>query len=183
MTEHEHNTDTDMTKLTAKIVSAYVSKNAVPVGELPALVRSTYAALSGLNSLAWRLAAKAQHPSLKYQMPSAAQIRCSVRPDGLVSFIDCKIYKTLKRHLAAHGLHPKSYRERYGLPPNYPMVAHNYAELRSQIAKSIGLGRAGGQVEKLDAAERPRKGRRGVPPIADATPSRWAAAQLAVQGL
>jgi len=55
MTEHEHNTDTDMTKLTAKIVSAYVSKNAVPVGELPALIRSTYAALSVLNALAWSL--------------------------------------------------------------------------------------------------------------------------------
>ncbi|SFU97489.1 ROS/MUCR transcriptional regulator protein [Methylobacterium sp. UNCCL125] len=67
-----------------------------------------------------------------------------MRPDGLVSFVDGKTYKTLKRHLTAHGLHPQSYRERYGLPADYPMVAHNYAEQRSQIAKTIGLGRAGG---------------------------------------
>lgn len=128
-------------ELAARIVSAYLSKNAVPVGDLPPLIRSTYASLSGLDALAWRPAAHSRYPGATSEKPGAARIRRSVRPDGLVSFVDGKTYKTLKRHLTAHGLHPQSYRERYGLPADYPMVAHNYAEQRSQIAKSIGLGR------------------------------------------
>nr|WP_306426580.1 MucR family transcriptional regulator [Methylobacterium soli] len=74
---------------------------------------------------------------------STAEIRRSVTPEALISFIDGR-YKTLKRHLAVHGLSPFSYRERYGLPADYPMVAPAYGEARSQIAKSIGLGRPSG---------------------------------------
>ncbi|MCJ2101238.1 MucR family transcriptional regulator, partial [Methylobacterium sp. E-046] len=77
----------------------------------------------------------------------------SVRPDGIVSFIDGKTYKTLKRHLTSHGLDPKSYRDRYGLPSDYPMVAPSYAEQRSALAKAIGLGQPGAM------AERERKGK------------------------
>ena len=71
---------------------------------------------------------------------SSAEIRKSIKPDGLVSFVDGKSYKTLKRHLTSHGLDPKSYRDRYGLPADYPMVAGEYAERRSALAKAIGLG-------------------------------------------
>ena len=74
------------------------------------------------------------------EMPSAAQIRKSINPDGIVSFIDGKTYKTLKRHLTSRGLDPKSYRARYGLPADYPMVAPSYAAQRSALAKTIGLG-------------------------------------------
>ena len=82
------------------------------------------------------------------EKPSPAQIRKSVRPDGIVSFIDGKTYKTLKRHLTSHGLDPRSYRERYGLPADYPMVAPSYAEKRSQLAKQIGLGVPGGRTNQ-----------------------------------
>jgi predicted transcriptional regulator len=84
--------------------------------------------------------------------PSGAQIRKSIRDDGIVSFIDGKTYKTLKRHLTKHGLDPQSYRERYGLPANYAMVAPSYAAQRSALAKAIGLGQQG------TMAERGRKG-------------------------
>ncbi|SFT28250.1 ROS/MUCR transcriptional regulator protein [Methylobacterium sp. yr668] len=74
------------------------------------------------------------------EKPTPAQIRKSVRHDGIVSFIDGKAYKTLKRHLTSHGLDPKSYRERFGLPADYPMTAPSYAAQRSALAKAIGLG-------------------------------------------
>ncbi len=80
--------------------------------------------------------------------PSTAQIRKSIRPDGLVSFIDGKTYKTLKRHLTSHGLDPRAYRDRYGLPGDYPMVAPAYAEQRSALAKAIGLGQPGAMAER-----------------------------------
>ena len=82
-------------------------------------------------------------PGSPVEQPSSAEIRKSVRPDGIVSFIDGKTYKTLKRHLTSRGFDPKTYRDRYGLPLDYPMVASRYAEQRSALAKAIGLGRVG----------------------------------------
>ncbi|GJD70059.1 MucR family transcriptional regulator [Methylobacterium gnaphalii] len=75
--------------------------------------------------------------------PSSAQVCKSITPDAIISFIDGKAYKTMKRHLGTHGLDPHSYRQCYGLPSDYPMVAPNYAAQRSALAKSIGLGRPG----------------------------------------
>ncbi len=72
--------------------------------------------------------------------PTAAQIESSIQQDGLISFIDGRSYKTLKRHLTAHGLTPERYRAKYGLPADYPMVAPGYAAKRSEIAKAIQLG-------------------------------------------
>ena len=72
--------------------------------------------------------------------PTAAQIEASIQHDGLISFIDGRSYKTLKRHLTAHGLTPERYRAKYGLPADYPMVAPGYAAKRSEIAKAIQLG-------------------------------------------
>ena len=79
--------------------------------------------------------------------PTPVQIRKSVGSDGIMSFIDGKTYKTLKRHLTSRGLDPKSYRDRYGLPSDYPMVAPSYAEQRSALAKAIGLGKPGAMAE------------------------------------
>lgn len=122
-------------ELASDLVSAYVSNNPVPMSELPHLISHVHAALSkimgGAEVDAWVEAEEKATPS---------QIRNSVMPDALISFIDGKPYKTLKRHLAAHGLDPRSYRQRYGLPTDYPMVASGYAEQRSQIARAIGLG-------------------------------------------
>ena len=98
--------------------------------------------------------AVAREPVTGVEKPSAAQIRKSLLHDGIVSFVDGKTYKTLKRHLTSHGLDSQSYRERYGLPADYPMVAPSYAEQRSALAKAIGLGQPGAM------AKRERKSRK-----------------------
>ena len=135
----------DLTELAGDIVAAYVSNNSVPIAELPKLIQSVHNAVRGLTSGS-AVGAVASDPGA--EKPSAAQIRKSVRPDGIVSFIDGKAYKTLKRHLTANGLDPHSYRDRYGLPADYPMVAQSYAEKRSALAKAIGLGQPGAMAER-----------------------------------
>lgn len=142
MTEETVGRISDLTGLTAEIVAAYVSNNPVPVVELPNLIQSVHNAVSGLTSGGTHESAPS---SVGAERPTQAQIRKSVRNDGIVSFIDGKSYKTLKRHLTGHGLDPRSYRERYGLPVDYPMVAPSYAEQRSALAKAIGLGVPGGR--------------------------------------
>ncbi|GJD33854.1 MucR family transcriptional regulator [Methylobacterium aerolatum] len=122
------------------VIAAYVAHNPIPAAELPGLIASVHATLRRLSdSGVAEPAAKAK----VIQRPSSAEIRKSIGRDGLVSFIDGKVYKTLKRHLTSHGLDPIAYRERYGLPEDYPMVAPSYAERRSALAKEIGLGRPG----------------------------------------
>jgi predicted transcriptional regulator len=130
--------------LASGIAAAYVSNNAVPTAELPKLIASIHTALTDLGNGA----SAAQQPADVVETPNAGEIRKSVRPDAIVSFIDGRSYKTLKRHLSAHGLDPRSYRERYGLPADYPMVAPNYAATRSALAKAIGLGRPGAMAER-----------------------------------
>jgi predicted transcriptional regulator len=132
----------NFTGLTADIVSAFFSNNPVPLGELPVLITRVHRAVSGLITAGGSDAAA---PNAEAEKPSTARIRRSVRDDGIVSFIDGKTYKTLKRRLTSHRLDPRSYRERYDLPSDYPMVAPSYAEQRLQLAKAIGLGRPGGE--------------------------------------
>jgi predicted transcriptional regulator len=144
------------TELAAGIVAAYVSNNPVPAAELPALITRVHGAIAGLVSGTLTADAGAAVQA-DVEKPSAAQIRTSVRPDGIVSFIDGKTYKTLKRHLTSHGLDPRSYRDRYGLPADYPMVAPSYAEQRSALAKAIGLGQPGAMAERQRADGRARK--------------------------
>lgn len=122
------------------VVSAYVAHNPLPAAELPALIASVHATLQKLSGAG---AAEPADKAASVHRPSAAEIRRSIGRDGLTSFIDGKVYKTLKRHLTSHGLDPVAYRERYGLPEDYPMVAPSYAERRSALAKEIGLGRPG----------------------------------------
>jgi predicted transcriptional regulator len=150
----------DITELAGGIVAAYVSNNPVPLAELPNLIRSVHGAIAGLvtGTLSAESGPAAQS---EVEKPSAAQIRKSVRDDGIVSFIDGKPYKTLKRHLSSHGLDPRSYRDRYDLPSDYPMVAPSYAAQRSALAKAIGLGRPGAMAAQAEeAVQSERKGRR-----------------------
>ena len=152
MNEMPDETTDTLAVITAELVAAYVSNNPVPVAELPALITRVHGAIASLVSGTLTAdTGAAAHADV--EKPSAAQIRKSVRPDGIVSFIDGKTYKTLKRHLTSHGLDPRAYRDRYGLPADYPMVAPAYAEQRSALAKAIGLGQPGAM------AERERKGR------------------------
>jgi predicted transcriptional regulator len=128
-------------ELTSDIVAAYVSNNSVPIAELPALIARVHDAFAGLASGTNTFAGT--NAPLAVDKPNSAQILKSVKQDGIVSFVDGKTYKTLKRHLTANGFGPQSYRECYGLPGDYPMVAHSYAMRRSVLAKAIGLGRVG----------------------------------------
>ena len=148
-------------ELTADIVAAYVSNNSLPVGGLADLIASVHGGLTGLLTPAAPVQVEAEKPT-------AAQIRKSVTHDGLVSFLDGKTYKTLKRHLTGAGLDPSSYRQRYGLPNDYPMTAPSYSEQRSALAKSLGLGQqrrtstdTTAEAAKADQAapEQPKKGR------------------------
>ena len=143
-------------QLTAEIVSAYVSNNSVRPADMAQLIASTHAALSGLGSSAAPAA-----PAV--DKPTPSQIRKSVTPDALISFIDGKPYKTLKRHLTGNGLTIEEYRERFGLPRDYPSTAASYSAQRSALAKSLGLGQqrsmSAPKAEELaDAAsEKPRR--------------------------
>ncbi|GJD77373.1 MucR family transcriptional regulator [Methylobacterium gregans] len=126
----------ELIECTGAIVCAYVSNNPVPASELPALIARVHATLLSLGGEV----AVAAAVEVGVAKPTAAQIRKSLTDDGIVSFLDGKTYKILKRHLTTHGLDPRSYRERYGLPDGYPMVAPGYAARRSELAKAIGLG-------------------------------------------
>lgn len=120
-------------ELTAGIVSAYVSKNPVPAAQLPNLIDSVHAALGKVFSPPARAA---DAPS----KATADQIKKSMSRDYLISFIDGRRYRTLKRHLAKHGLTPEQYRMKFGLPATYPMVAEGLSAARSDIARTLGLG-------------------------------------------
>ncbi|GJD44865.1 Transcriptional regulatory protein ros [Methylobacterium cerastii] len=141
MTKENLGLNPDMLTMASELVAAYVSNNRVPATELPGLIRTVHAALNGIAS--GTAAGGVSAPVEEVEKPTAAQIRKSIRHEGLVSFIDGKTYKTLKRHLTKHGLDPHSYRAKFGLPPNYPTTATAYSEARSALAKNIGLGRPG----------------------------------------
>lgn len=119
--------------LTADIVSAHVANNSVAVGDLPLLIRNVHEALDGLGRSQAAPEAKPE---------PAVSIRASIKPDYLVCLEDGKKLKMLKRHLMTHyQMTPADYRAKWNLPPDYPMVAPNYAEQRRSLAKKIGLGR------------------------------------------
>lgn len=125
-----------LVEMTSEIVSAHVSGNTVSVDAIPSLISSVYASLSGLGSTV----------DVPEERPEpAVSVRASVKPDYLVCLEDGKKLKMLKRHLMTHyNMTPEQYRERWGLPADYPMVAPNYAEKRRDLAKKIGLGRKPG---------------------------------------
>jgi predicted transcriptional regulator len=131
MTQDQGGEDTLLT-LTADIVAAHVSNNSVAVNDLPNLIQNVHSALSGISGRATPVETK-----LEPKVP----IRSSIKPDFIVCLEDGKKLKMLKRHLMTHyQLTPDQYRQKWGLPTDYPMVAPNYAEQRRTLAKSIGLG-------------------------------------------
>ena len=126
--------DHDLRRLAAEIVAAYVSANSVSAAQLPDVIRGVVDALAGLDGQAEAPKAEALKP--------AVSICKSVTPDYLICLDDGKKLKMLKRHLrATYDMSPQDYREKWGLPADYPMVAANYAARRSEFAKQIGLGR------------------------------------------
>ncbi len=129
----------EMLELTAKIVSAHLSNNAVETAQLPGLIHDVFRTLSGMSADAPQ-AVQAPAPAQERRQPFVP-VKKSVFPDYIVCLEDGKKLKMLKRHLkTAYNLTPDQYRERWGLAAEYPMVAPNYASHRSSLAKKIGLG-------------------------------------------
>ncbi len=119
--------------LAADIVSAYVSNNSVPSSDLPGLIHDVYSALVRVTSGAALPAAEAQKP--------AVPAKKSITNEYIVCLEDGKKFKSLKRHLRTQfNMSPEEYREKWGLPADYPMVAPHYAQARSDLAKHMGLG-------------------------------------------
>ncbi len=120
--------------LVADIVSAYVSNNSVPASDLPNLIATTHAAITGLDS-------EAAAPAVEEKPTPVVSIKKSITADYLICLEDGRKFKSLKRHLrTGYDMTPEQYRARWGLPADYPMVAPAYAEARSNLAKKMGLG-------------------------------------------
>ncbi len=120
-------------ELTAEIVSAYVSNNTVPAGEISSLINQVHAALSRVSGKPGEAPAEPLKP--------AVTVKKSITPEYIICLEDGKKFKSLKRHLRTqYNMTPEQYREKWGLGADYPMVAPNYAAARSQLAKQMGLG-------------------------------------------
>jgi predicted transcriptional regulator len=139
MSQGQDNTQTvpdgELLRMTAEVVASYVRQNPVAADRLPELINSVHDSLKSANG---------QSPQPQPEQPAkpAVAIRKSIQPDYLVCLEDGKKLKMLKRHLrTTYNMSPDEYRAKWGLPPDYPMVAPNYAAQRSDFAKRIGLGR------------------------------------------
>ncbi|MGH1375879.1 MAG: MucR family transcriptional regulator [Alphaproteobacteria bacterium] len=128
----EDTNNDDLLALTTKVVSSYVSNNTVSVDDIPVIIEKVHTALSNVGN---------EEASAANRPQPAVPIKRSITPDHLICLEDGKKLKMLKRHLkTAYNMTPEEYRERWGLPADYPMVAPNYAIRRSKLAKDIGLG-------------------------------------------
>jgi predicted transcriptional regulator len=126
----------ELIAMATDIVSAYVGHNSMAPGDVPGLIRKVFDAL--------RLASGAAPAPEPVRGEPAVPIKKSLTPDYLICLEDGKKFKSLKRHLRAHyDLSPEEYREKWNLPADYPMVAPNYAQARSRLAKKMGLGQQG----------------------------------------
>lgn len=141
----ESSVEVEFIEMAADIVSAFVSHNSVPAGELPTLIHSVHLALQKIAGT------KTEEPVEQVKAP-AVPIKKSVADDYLICLEDGKKFKSLKRHLRTqYNMSPAEYREKWGLSGDYPMVAPNYARARSALAKEMGLG----QQRKKALAVRP----------------------------
>ena len=134
----DETSEVNLLELATELTIAWLSNpnTSVPADELPAVLQKIHGALATLSPAGMEAAgAQPEHA------PAVSVRRSLASKDHIISMIDGKPYKMLRRHLATHGLTPEQYRERYGLRRDYPMVAENYAEKRRDLAKKIGLGR------------------------------------------
>ena len=123
-------------QMATTIVAAHISKSTVPAAEIPRLIGEIYQALTGL--------ANGRAPAGNGRQDPAVSVKKSVTPDYIICLECGRKQKMLKRHLrTTYGLSPEQYREKWGLPPEYPMVSPNYAKKRSSLARQIGLGTGG----------------------------------------
>jgi len=134
----------NLVTLSADVVSAFVSNNSVPESELPALIATVHSALLAAANGAQEKPAEPLVPPVP--------IKKSITPDYIISLEDGRRYKSMRRHLTGKGLTPEEYRQKWGLPHDYPMVAPNYAKARSELAKSMGLGQKRRKTSRKRAA-------------------------------
>jgi predicted transcriptional regulator len=126
----------ELIEVTAGLVAAYVGGNTIAAADVPALIRSVHRALAGIEGSAEIAAEASKEP--------AVPVRRSITPDYLICLEDGRKFKSLKRHLRTkYDMSPEQYRARWDLPKDYPMVAPNYAQARSDLAKQMGLGQGG----------------------------------------
>ena len=140
MTDHQQHEkpESDILRMTAEIVAAYVGKNALATQQIPDVINTVFSSLSGLKTGNRETQAEPLKP--------AVPVRRSVTPDYIICLEDGKKLKMLKRHLrSTYNMTPDEYRTKWGLPADYPMVAPNYAAQRSEFAKKIGLGKGSGR--------------------------------------
>jgi len=128
----ENSSERSLIDLTAQIVAAYLGNNSVPSGDIANLINQVHAALTRVVGAPAATPAEALKP--------AVPVKRSIASDYIVCLEDGKKFKSLRRHLRTLNMTPQQYREKWGLPPDYPMVAPNYAAARSQLAKQMGLG-------------------------------------------
>lgn len=140
--------DANLLEQVTEIVSSYVSHNSVSPSDLPALIANTHSALRSLSS--------GPVVEIVEELKPAVSIRKSVTPDFIICLDDGKKFKSMKRHLAGLGMSPDEYRAKWGLPSDYPMVAPNYSDARSMMAKTAGLGRKPSLLASVPT-KRPRK--------------------------
>lgn len=151
MTEAAVTDSSALVEMTVDVLSAYVSNNTVSVGDLPQLIALVHSAVGSLGGAA-------PVPEPEKQLP-AVSIKKSITDDYLISLEDGRHYKSLKRHLGVRGISPDQYRTKWGLPSNYPMVAPGYAKQRSELAKSLGLGRKRIELEPMPEPAPAKRGR------------------------
>lgn len=125
-------TSTNLVSATAEIVATYVGANSIAANAVPDLISTVHAALTKLGTTQAAPLAKSA---------SAAVIKKSIRPEAIISFLDNKPYRTLRRHLSANNMTPEEYRTKFGLPDEYPMIAPDYSAARSQMALAHNFGR------------------------------------------
>ena len=160
-------TEENLVTLTADIVAAHVSNNRISTDDIGGLIGSVYESLIKLGTTA-----EPEAPVFE----AAVTVRKSLsNPAHLISMIDGKPYKMLKRHIGQHGMTPAEYRTRYGLPADYPMVAPNYAEQRKAIAVRIGLGRKKAEPAPAPTLAKAARKPRAAKPAAIEAPAKTAA--------
>jgi predicted transcriptional regulator len=166
----DNTADTNLLELATELTVAWLANpnTRVSAEEVPAFLQNMHGAVAALASPA----TQAEAPAAAAEFTPAVTVRRSLASkDHIISMIDGKPYKTLKRHLSGHGLTPAQYRARYGLKSDYPMVAENYAEMRRGLAKKIGLGRKPGTKVAPAKPAAKKKAARGPAKTAKAAPA------------
>jgi predicted transcriptional regulator len=150
-------TDTNTVELATELTVAWLSNphNRVNADDVPAFLQQMHRTIAGLSTGSESTDGVAE--PAKEHVPAVSARKSLASPDFIISMIDGKSYKTLRRHLATNGMTPEEYRERYGLKQDYPMVAPTYSAARQAMAKKIGLGRKPGQTKATAAEAQPAK--------------------------